>query len=68
MDTAVGLTNMEFGGITPVGLPEDWPILIDEAVMNVERVVIGSGIKFEFSDSSKCIAVARLIRAVVICH
>ena len=29
MDTAVELTGMEYGGITPVGLPTDWPILPD---------------------------------------
>src|SRR6266436_9280542 len=26
MDTAVKLTGMEYGGITPIGLPADWPI------------------------------------------
>lgn len=31
-EDAVGLTGMEFGGITPVGLPGGWPILVDEAV------------------------------------
>jgi prolyl-tRNA editing enzyme YbaK/EbsC (Cys-tRNA(Pro) deacylase) len=45
MDTATSLTNMEFGGITPIGLPSDWPILVDEAVLQRERVVIGSGIR-----------------------
>jgi prolyl-tRNA editing enzyme YbaK/EbsC (Cys-tRNA(Pro) deacylase) len=45
MDTAVSLTGMEFGGITPIGLPADWPILIDQSVIDHERVVIGSGIR-----------------------
>jgi prolyl-tRNA editing enzyme YbaK/EbsC (Cys-tRNA(Pro) deacylase) len=45
MDTAVSLTGMEYGGITPIGLPADWPILVDQNVMNQERVVIGSGIR-----------------------
>lgn len=45
MDTAVSLTRMEYGGITPVGLPKDWPILIDSAVMDHEQVIIGSGIR-----------------------
>ena len=45
MDTAVTLTGMEYGGITPVGLPADWPILIDENVVAQERVVIGSGVR-----------------------
>lgn len=45
MDEAVGLTGMEYGGITPVGLPADWPILVDRAVAEAPRVVIGSGIR-----------------------
>lgn len=45
MDEAVGLTGMEYGGITPVGLPGDWPILVDRAVAEAPRVVVGSGIR-----------------------
>jgi len=45
MDTAVNLTKMEFGGITPIGLPADWPILVDTAVANSDHAVIGSGIR-----------------------
>jgi prolyl-tRNA editing enzyme YbaK/EbsC (Cys-tRNA(Pro) deacylase) len=45
MDTAVSLTGMEYGGITPIGLPADWPILVDQNVIDQERVVIGSGIR-----------------------
>ena len=45
MDEAVGLTGMEYGGITPVGLPADWPILVDRAVAEAPRVVIGSGVR-----------------------
>uniref|UniRef100_A0A5Q5CEB7 YbaK/prolyl-tRNA synthetase associated region n=1 Tax=Mycobacterium sp. (strain JLS) TaxID=164757 RepID=A0A5Q5CEB7_MYCSJ len=45
METAVSLTGMEYGGITPVGLPEDWPILIDEQVLTQPHVVIGSGVR-----------------------
>lgn len=45
MDTAVKLTGMEYGGITPVGLPAGWPILIDTQVMQQEKVIIGSGIR-----------------------
>jgi prolyl-tRNA editing enzyme YbaK/EbsC (Cys-tRNA(Pro) deacylase) len=45
MDTAVTLTGMEYGGITPVGLPDDWPILVDVNVIGQERVIIGSGIR-----------------------
>jgi prolyl-tRNA editing enzyme YbaK/EbsC (Cys-tRNA(Pro) deacylase) len=45
IDTAVSLTGMEYGGITPIGLPADWPILIDQNVIDQERVIIGSGIR-----------------------
>ena len=38
-------TGMEYGGITPVGLPPDWPVLVDEAVAKTGSVVIGSGIR-----------------------
>ena len=45
MDEAVALTGMEYGGITPLGLPADWPILVDAAVARADEVVIGSGIR-----------------------
>ncbi len=45
MQTAVELTGMEYGGITPIGLPADWPIYVDEAVAGTPRVVIGSGLR-----------------------
>jgi prolyl-tRNA editing enzyme YbaK/EbsC (Cys-tRNA(Pro) deacylase) len=45
MDDAVALTGMEYGGITPIGLPEGWPVLVDPAVIAAGNVVIGSGIR-----------------------
>jgi prolyl-tRNA editing enzyme YbaK/EbsC (Cys-tRNA(Pro) deacylase) len=45
MDDAVAITGMEYGGITAVGLPEDWPVLVDTAVASAPAVVIGSGIR-----------------------
>ena len=45
MDDAVALTGMEYGGITPIGLPEDWPLLVDAAVAAAPAVVIGSGVR-----------------------
>ena len=45
MDDAVSLTGMEYGGITPVGLPADWPVLVDALVVSAGPVVIGSGIR-----------------------
>ena len=44
-EEAVQLTGMEFGGITPIGLPDDWPVLIDPAVVAAGTVVIGSGVR-----------------------
>jgi prolyl-tRNA editing enzyme YbaK/EbsC (Cys-tRNA(Pro) deacylase) len=43
MDTAVGETGMAYGGITPIGLPATWPVLVDAAVADVPYAVIGSG-------------------------
>jgi prolyl-tRNA editing enzyme YbaK/EbsC (Cys-tRNA(Pro) deacylase) len=45
MDTAIEATGMEYGGITPLGLPAGWPILIDQAVAQTDTVVIGSGLR-----------------------
>jgi prolyl-tRNA editing enzyme YbaK/EbsC (Cys-tRNA(Pro) deacylase) len=42
---AVALTGMEYGGITPVGLPPAWPVLVDPAVVAAGPVVIGSGVR-----------------------
>ena len=30
-DRAVEETGMEYGGITPIGIPEDWRLLVDES-------------------------------------
>lgn len=43
MDTAVGESGMEYGGITPIGLPAHWALLVDPAVVDEEWVLIGSG-------------------------
>ena len=45
MDTATSLTHMMYGGITPIGLPSDWPILIDTRVNDTEHIIIGSGLR-----------------------
>jgi prolyl-tRNA editing enzyme YbaK/EbsC (Cys-tRNA(Pro) deacylase) len=45
METAVELTGMEYGGITPIGLPEGWPVFVDAAVAASDQVVIGSGVR-----------------------
>jgi prolyl-tRNA editing enzyme YbaK/EbsC (Cys-tRNA(Pro) deacylase) len=45
MDDAVRLTGMEYGGITPIGLPKDWPVLVDSRVVAQPHVIIGSGVR-----------------------
>jgi prolyl-tRNA editing enzyme YbaK/EbsC (Cys-tRNA(Pro) deacylase) len=45
MDRAVGESGMEYGGITPVGLPDDWRVLVDAACLDIEATVIGSGVR-----------------------
>ena len=45
METAVTLTDMQYGGITPIGLPRGWPILIDQKVLKQPEVIVGSGIR-----------------------
>jgi prolyl-tRNA editing enzyme YbaK/EbsC (Cys-tRNA(Pro) deacylase) len=59
MERAVELTGMEYGGITPVGLPRSWPILVDARVADVEIAVIGSGVR-----RSKLVLPGRLIAAL----
>ncbi|MFF3147843.1 YbaK/EbsC family protein, partial [Streptomyces sp. NPDC057927] len=43
MDIATGESGMEYGGITPIGLPGDWPVLVDSAVVELPYVLVGSG-------------------------
>jgi prolyl-tRNA editing enzyme YbaK/EbsC (Cys-tRNA(Pro) deacylase) len=45
VDAVTAATGMQYGGITPVGLPADWPVLVDEVVAKTGSVVIGSGIR-----------------------
>ena len=44
-EQTVQATGMEYGGITPVGLPADWPVLVDATVVAAGQVVIGSGLR-----------------------
>ena len=59
METAVSLSGMEYGGITPVGLPADWPILVDTNVVDQSRVIIGSGVR-----GSKLLATTSVLAAL----
>jgi len=45
MDQAVAESGMEYGGITPVGLPAGWRLLLDARVPDVEVAVVGSGLR-----------------------
>ncbi len=42
---AVTETAMEYGGITPVGLPTGWPLLVDARVIEQPWVLLGSGLR-----------------------
>lgn len=45
MDAATSATGMEYGAITPVGLPAGWALLIDAYVIHTPWVVVGSGLR-----------------------
>ena len=45
MDRAVEESGMEYGGITPVGLPARWRLLVDPRVLDIDVAVIGSGVR-----------------------
>ncbi len=65
VDVAVAETGMEYGGITPIGLPAPWPVFIDAAAAAAPQVIVGSGVR-----RSKLMlpgeALARLPGAVVL--
>ena len=45
MERAVEETGMEYGGITPVGLPAGWRLLVDDLVAAIDVALIGSGVR-----------------------
>ena len=45
MDDAVALSGMEYGGITPIGIPGDWALYIDARVAALPWAIVGSGIR-----------------------
>ena len=45
LERAVAESSMEYGGITPVGLPAGWRLLVDARVADIEVAVIGSGLR-----------------------
>ena len=65
MAEAVEQTGMEYGGITPIGLPPGWPVLVDAAVAATDMVVVGSGLRRSKLTVAGA-ALARLPGAVVL--
>jgi prolyl-tRNA editing enzyme YbaK/EbsC (Cys-tRNA(Pro) deacylase) len=45
MERAVAESGMEYGGITPVGLPPAWRLLVDSRLLDAPVVVLGSGVR-----------------------
>ena len=45
VDRAVEESGMEYGGITPVGLPSHWRLLVDAACLDIDVAVVGSGVR-----------------------
>ncbi|WP_447644128.1 YbaK/EbsC family protein [Nocardioides zeae] len=45
MERATAESGMEHGGITPVGLPGAWRVLVDERARTAPVAVIGSGLR-----------------------
>jgi prolyl-tRNA editing enzyme YbaK/EbsC (Cys-tRNA(Pro) deacylase) len=44
-DAAVEASAMEYGGITPIGLPEEWRLFVDSSLVPAPVVVVGSGVR-----------------------
>jgi prolyl-tRNA editing enzyme YbaK/EbsC (Cys-tRNA(Pro) deacylase) len=42
-EPTTGLTGMQIGGVTPFGLPDDLPVLVDARVMEPDWVILGGG-------------------------
>lgn len=44
LEEVVKQTQMEYGSITPVGLPDDWKILLDSQIFDQSELIIGGGL------------------------
>jgi prolyl-tRNA editing enzyme YbaK/EbsC (Cys-tRNA(Pro) deacylase) len=62
-EVAVEHSGMEFGGITAFGVPEDWRILVDAAVMERTQVVMGAGVR-----SAKLLLSPAVLRSLKNCE
>jgi prolyl-tRNA editing enzyme YbaK/EbsC (Cys-tRNA(Pro) deacylase) len=45
MDQAVADSGMEYGGITPVGIPPTWRLFLDSRCLDIDVAVLGSGLR-----------------------
>ena len=45
LDYVLKETGMEYGSINPIGLPKEWRIFVDPKVLEVERIICGSGLQ-----------------------
>ena len=57
LDYVIQTTGMEFGSITPIGLPSDWKILVDASILEQEYVIVGGGYV-----KSKCMLPSKLFK------
>jgi prolyl-tRNA editing enzyme YbaK/EbsC (Cys-tRNA(Pro) deacylase) len=44
-DEAVSGSGMEFGSITAIGLPDEWPKLVDSRLLELPEVLMGGGFR-----------------------
>jgi prolyl-tRNA editing enzyme YbaK/EbsC (Cys-tRNA(Pro) deacylase) len=45
MERAVAETGMEYGGITPLGIPASWRLLVSAEAAGIDTAIIGSGVR-----------------------
>lgn len=43
LDEVLKITQMEYGSITPFGLPKSWKILVHPNIIQKEQIIIGGG-------------------------
>ncbi len=58
-EQTVTLTGMEIGGVTPLALPNGLPIYVDEKILELDYVILGSGVR-----SSKIKVAPEILRQV----
>jgi len=57
LEEVIKQTEMEYGAVTPIGLPGGWPVLIDSRLVALPRVIIGAGlVKAKLSVPGKLLA------------